>query len=135
MNREKWVDVARCLGIYAIYLLHMGENIESAYFFFFKFVVALFFFLAGCTETYQKDLSFFDYVRLKVKRILLPTYMFVFLVVLVQLIQDENIMKSLGCIAVSPMAIGTISSATPIGAWLNGDSTRTVKSTARRERT
>lgn len=96
MNREKWVDVARCLGIYAIYLLHMGENIESAYFFFFKFVVALFFFLAGCTETYQKELSFVDYARLKVKRILLPTYMFVFLVVLVQLIQDENIMKSLG---------------------------------------
>ena len=92
MNREKWIDVARCLGIFGIYSVHMGESIGSAYIFFFKFIVPLFFFLAGCTETYQKDVSFFDYVRLKVKRILLPTFLFVLFVMLVRLLQDVSVL-------------------------------------------
>ncbi|MBR0502978.1 MAG: acyltransferase [Paludibacteraceae bacterium] len=94
MNREKWIDVARCLGIFGIYSVHMGESIGSAYIFFFKFIVPLFFFLAGCTETYQKDISFFDYVRLKIKRIILPTFLFVLFVMLVRLLQEVSILGS-----------------------------------------
>ena len=54
-GRVAWLDVARAIGIYAIYLGHFGETAGPAYRFVFQFHVPLFFFLSGCAETYNKE--------------------------------------------------------------------------------
>ena len=49
-GRVVWLDVARAIGIYAIYLGHFGEAAGPAYRFVFQFHVPLFFFLGGCKK-------------------------------------------------------------------------------------
>lgn len=74
--RVAWLDVARAIGIYAIYLGHFGEEAGPAYRFVFQFHVPLFFFLSGCAETYNKEEAVFGNLKRNVKTILLPAYFF-----------------------------------------------------------
>ena len=49
MNRRiKWIDVARCLGIFAVFLGHFGQDAGRMTNFLYTHHVALFFFLSGC---------------------------------------------------------------------------------------
>lgn len=75
-GRVAWLDVARAFGIYAIYLGHFGETAGPAYRFVFQFHVPLFFFLAGCTENYNREESLLKNVKRNIKTILLPAYFF-----------------------------------------------------------
>ena len=61
--RVAWLDVARAIGIYAIYLGHFGETAGPAYRFVFQFHVPLFFFLSGCAETYNKEETVFGNLK------------------------------------------------------------------------
>ena len=63
-GRVVWLDVARAFGIYAIYLGHFGEAAGPAYRFAFQFHVPLFFFLAGCTEIYNREESVLGKLKL-----------------------------------------------------------------------
>ena len=67
--RIAWLDVARAIGIYAIYLGHFGEAAGPAYRFVFQFHVPLFFFLAGCTENYNQEESLFRNIKRNMKTI------------------------------------------------------------------
>lgn len=68
----------------------MGTNAGNSVYFLFCYIIPFFFFLAGCTETYNKEMPLVDYILLKVKRILIPTFLFVLVIILINLIQNEN---------------------------------------------
>ena len=84
--RVAWLDVARAIGIYAIYLGHFGETAGPAYRFVFQFHVPLFFFLAGCTENYNREESLLKNVKRNIKTILLPAYFFAVLSLMIYVI-------------------------------------------------
>ncbi len=63
--RVEWIDVARALGIYAIYLGHFSTEAGHAYGFVFQYHVALFFFISGCMENYSKETCFYTYLLKK----------------------------------------------------------------------
>lgn len=85
-GRVAWLDVARAFGIYAIYLGHFGEAAGPAYRFAFQFHVPLFFFLAGCTEIYNREESVLGNLKRNVKTILLPAYFFAVLSLIIYVI-------------------------------------------------
>ena len=74
-ERVKWIDCVKCLGIWAIYLGHFGNKAGIFYPFVFMYHVPLFFFISGCMECYSTD-TFLKYAIKKVKRILVPFYIF-----------------------------------------------------------
>lgn len=75
-ERIAWIDIAKCIGIFAIYLGHFGELGGLAYAFVFSFHVPLFFFLSGCTSNYDHEPNLFKFVMKKFKRIIVPFYFF-----------------------------------------------------------
>lgn len=85
-GRVAWLDVARTIGIYAIYLGHFGEAAGPAYRFVFQFHVPLFFFLAGCTENYNQEESPFGNIKRNIKTILLPAYFFAIISLMIYVI-------------------------------------------------
>lgn len=85
-GRVAWLDVARAIGIYAIYLGHFGETAGPAYRFVFQFHVPLFFFLSGCAETYNKEETVFGNLKRNVKTILLPAYFFAIISLMIYVI-------------------------------------------------
>lgn len=75
-KRQSWIDVAKCLGIFFIYLGHFCAGAGRAYEFVFKFHVPLFFFLSGCTENFSREVSMGKYVLNRFRKILVPFYGF-----------------------------------------------------------
>ena len=75
-SRIKYLDVAKFIGIFCIYLGHFGNSAGNAYGFVFSFHVPLFFFLSGFSETLGTELSFGKYIRKSIKTLLLPCYLF-----------------------------------------------------------
>lgn len=78
-QRIAWLDVAKAIGIYAIYLGHFGDAAGPAYKFVFQFHVPLFFFLAGCTEHFSKKTDWRTEIVKNMQRILIPAYIFALL--------------------------------------------------------
>ena len=56
-QRVHWIDTFKFIGMFEIYLGHFFEKSGLAYEFVFTHHVALFFFLAGCTEMLNKETS------------------------------------------------------------------------------
>lgn len=70
-NRIQWIDAAKFIGIYCIWLGHMGEQAGLSYPFVFSFHVPLFFFLSGCVESLNhKDIRIS--IKKKTLSILIP---------------------------------------------------------------
>lgn len=78
-KRVTWLDVAKCIGMICIFLGHFGKEAGLFYEYVFKFHVPLFFFLSGCSCTYEKDLTFIEFLKKKALRLLLPFYTFAIL--------------------------------------------------------
>lgn len=81
-DRIKWIDIAKCLGIFFVFLGHFGKDSGLFHDFVFKFHVPLFFFLAGCTERIvddkvkNKTIKIKDYTIKNFKRIMIPFFTF-----------------------------------------------------------
>lgn len=76
-SRVQWLDVMKCLGIFAIYLGHFGQAAGYSYDFVFSHHVALFFFAAGCTEAISKsNQNLKAYIAKRTKTILVPYFVF-----------------------------------------------------------
>ncbi len=78
-KRIEWIDVAKCFGIFAIYLGHFGESAGKGHFFVFQYHVALFFFLSGCMSTYDKESHIGRFLVKRLKRIMVPFWIFAIL--------------------------------------------------------
>jgi len=76
VKRIAWIDVLKFLGIVSIYFWHLGEGLGRSYEFILRYHVPLFFFISGCTEALQKQTSFVDYAKKKVKMVLVPFFFF-----------------------------------------------------------
>lgn len=88
-KRIEWIDVAKCFGIFAIYLGHFGESVGKGYFFVFQYHVALFFFLSGCMSTYDKETNVGRYLIKKVKHIMVPFWVFAALSIVLRVIASR----------------------------------------------
>lgn len=76
IGRIGWLDVAKGIGIFLIYLGHCGSEAGKAYPFVFTFHVPLFFFLSGCTENIEYNDGVKKGIWKKIIGILIPYYMF-----------------------------------------------------------
>ena len=75
-GRENWIDVARCLAIYAVYIGHFGADAGRLSPFVFSFHIPLFFLLAGCTFFFEKEKHYGMFVWKKICSILVPMWIF-----------------------------------------------------------
>lgn len=89
MKRIAWIDVLKLLGIISIYFWHLGEGLGRSYEFILLYHVPLFFFVSGCTESLQKQSSFKDYLKKKVKMILIPFFFFALISMLLVIIYEQ----------------------------------------------
>lgn len=89
-KRLNYLDVARFIGMFCIYLGHFEDSAGKAHPFVFTFHVALFFFLSGCTETLSEQLPWHKYLIKTVKSILIPFYIFAFSSLLVRSISIDS---------------------------------------------
>ncbi len=104
--RINWLDVAKFIGIYAIFLGHYLTRMGRLYPFLFIFHVPLFFFLSGCSENFNKEESIKKNIIKSIRTLLIPAFIFSLLTILVTSIdnfelstilhQMKNILK--GCI-------------------------------------
>ena len=83
-GRVAWLDIAKFIGIFCIYLGHFADAAGLAYPFVFRFHVPLFFFLSGCAESLTADLPFKQYLVKNAKRILIPFFFFAFISLVVR---------------------------------------------------
>ena len=83
-DRIKYLDVAKFIGIFCIFLGHFGTSAGNAYWFVFTFHVPLFFFLSGCAENLSADIPLYKYVLKNIKTILIPCYLFAIISVVLQ---------------------------------------------------
>ncbi|MEG0944734.1 MAG: acyltransferase [Angelakisella sp.] len=74
--RLDYVDVLKCLGIFAVYLGHFAADVGSAYLFVFSYHVPLFFFMSGCMVFLSKNISLKGFIVKKVRTILIPFFIF-----------------------------------------------------------
>lgn len=77
--RFEWVDALKFLGIFAIYIGHLGDAAGRIYPFVFTYHVPLFFFVAGFFSKNSKSTHFPMFVLEKAKRLLLPYFTFALL--------------------------------------------------------
>ena len=61
-KRVNWIDIAKCFGIFAIYLGHCGSVAGKLNTFVWTHHVALFFVLAGFTESMSSEERFSKYL-------------------------------------------------------------------------
>ncbi len=95
-SRVNWVDVAKFIGIFAIYLGHFKGDAGPWYLFVFKFHVPLFFFLSGCMYNYDTSKTFKDFLVKKCLKILLPFFAFALLSILVKAIISGASLSTIG---------------------------------------
>ena len=92
-ERIRWMDVAKLIGIFAIYIGHLGSAAGNTYSYVFAFHVPLFFLISGCMESLSGEIGLREYgkyVLKKVKTILLPFYLFVLLSVYVYAVLNNS---------------------------------------------
>ncbi len=77
-SRIAWLDIAKALGMFFIYVGHFATAAGKLYPFVFTFHVPMFFFLAGCSEWLSKPESFDRFLLKAVKALLIPMFLFSF---------------------------------------------------------
>ena len=96
-NRIYWIDIAKILGIFFIYLGHMGDAAGLAYGFVFQFHVALFFFISGCMET-KNNRNFSDNFIHKCRCVLIPFFLFFLLTIACRFFMSFNYEEIANCL-------------------------------------
>lgn len=101
-NRVRWVDVAKFIGIYSIYVFHFGEGSKNAYNFTYVYCVPIFYFLSGCMMNLEHETKIIPYIKKKFLSLMVPFYMFSLLALIVDylvynpdLSEVDNIVSSI----------------------------------------
>lgn len=84
------MDVAKCFGIFAIYLGHYRYSTGNAFNFVFAYHVPLFFLLSGCVESLNPDTSLKTCIRKTLRGIFLPWFIFCLLSVVVYALENDS---------------------------------------------
>lgn len=85
-ERIKWLDVAKAIGIFLVYLCHFNSA-GRGYTFSHTCSVQFFFFISGCAENLSKEENALKYIFKKFKTVLVPAYFFALLSVAVHVIE------------------------------------------------
>lgn len=88
-SRISWLDTAKCLGMFMIYLGHFGEASGRGYEFVFNFHVALFVFLSGCSENLTKKRSILGTIKNSAKNIMIPFYFYAMLSTIINVVVND----------------------------------------------
>jgi len=88
-ERIRWIDIAKFFGIFAIYIGHFSEAAGKSFYFVFTHHVALFFFISGCMEIFNKEQNFMKYLGKKIKTILIPFWVFAVIAAILTIIQND----------------------------------------------
>lgn len=83
-QRYEWVDALKFLGIFAIYIGHLGNVSGRFYEFVFLYHVQIFFFSAGFFASYNKKIGIAKFISDKFKRLMIPYFAFSFITVIVK---------------------------------------------------
>lgn len=89
-RRIQWIDVAKGIGIYAIWIGHMGSVAGMSYEYVFQWHVNLFFFLSGCVENYNKRTGINNIIH-KYKSLLIPFYIFAIQSIIVDILYSNSV--------------------------------------------
>ena len=89
-KRVEWIDTAKFFGMFFIYLGHFGPDAGYAYPWVFSFHVALFFFLSGCLENYNRR-GLLKNLWHKAVHTLLPFYLFGLLSIVYEIITENSL--------------------------------------------
>lgn len=88
-QRIQWIDVAKAFGIFSIYLGHFADDAGNSYRFVFLYHIPLFFFLAGCTESFHYETNIWKNIRKKFLNLYVPFLMFAVISAVVFVIEDD----------------------------------------------
>ncbi|MEN5015285.1 acyltransferase family protein [Erwinia sp. Eh17-17] len=80
--RFDWVDSLKFLGIFAIYVGHLGPGAGKIPPFVFSYHVPLFFFISGFFSKELRGISFIQFFIDKFKRLMIPYFSFCFIILL-----------------------------------------------------
>lgn len=94
-KRVQWLDIAKFIAIFAVYLGHFGSAAGLGYSFVFKFHVPLFFFLSGCAESFSKETSFLQYTKKKYQTIMIPFFCFALLSIIIFALREHPDIKNI----------------------------------------
>lgn len=75
-SRIEWIDIARGIGIFFIYLVHLLSVAGRSYSFIGEFATFSFLFLAGCAEKLSKEVTWKEYIVKSIKKIVIPLFIF-----------------------------------------------------------
>ena len=88
-ERIEWIDAAKAIGMYLIYIGHYRDRAGFAYPFVFSFHVHFFFFLSGCVSVYNRRTTG-ETILNRVKTILVPFFTFGLLSILLNVIKTNS---------------------------------------------
>lgn len=89
-QRIEWIDTLKFLGIFAIYLGHLGNSAGNLHSFVFRYHVPLFFFVSGCFNKKVELNKYIDYVKDIFKRYMYPYYLFSLIIFIILSIRSNN---------------------------------------------
>lgn len=91
-QRIEYLDILKFFGILLIYSAHFGSPMGFLYNFAFEFEVPLFFFVAGCIETFNKEKSIWKNIKKRFINIMIPFYIFAIVsIILKVLLTNDNL--------------------------------------------
>ena len=79
-ERIEWVDILKFLGIFAIYLGHLGSIPNNIRNFVFNYHVPLFFFISGFFNKRIEVKEYIFYVKNSFKKYMYPYYFFALII-------------------------------------------------------
>jgi len=85
-DRIKWIDALKFVGIFYIYLGHLGGSAGNLYPFVFSFHVPLFFFISGCFASTRARTSLRQFTIDKFKQLMVPYFVYSLLSIVVYLL-------------------------------------------------
>lgn len=85
-DRELWLDIAKFLGILAVFVGHFGKLAGGSYPFVYLYQNALFFFCSGYLHSQRHDDHFAAFMTRKCKHLLIPGIAFSLLVFFVSIL-------------------------------------------------
>lgn len=94
-KRNAWLDIARAIGIFAIYLGHSNESAGLSFQFVYQFHLPLFFFLSGCTENFNQELRAGKKMIKNVYSLLIPAFFFAFLSLIIYVIEYNSTLEDI----------------------------------------
>lgn len=89
VDRIEWIDSLKFIGMFYIYLGHLGNSAGKIYPFVFSFHVALFFFVSGFFAGHGNKKRIAEFAWARFRQIMIPYYIYSLIAILVYLLSES----------------------------------------------